>query len=369
MNKIKERHIFIIWSNARNKEDEIKRDISSKFEVIQIVSLTWSKSEFQNNLSRFYGKKLPSLKSKMKHCGNGEFLLVIVDDVSPRYEWRKTSSGKAYVNVNMFDAKALYREWTSGGHKIHATNDTKEVQHDLTLLMGKNAVDYVPKSRHIKLKQDLVGARGWDNLADLFYVLNNTAKYVIMRNFEGYPHLIVSSCHDDIDFLTIDEEEFARLLCAKKKHSTYYRAQYEFDILGKKYICDIRDIKSDYYPKAWSEKILNNSILWNDINIPNKINYGYSLLYHAIYHKISFSNEYQERVSKLLELGDMSKEKMHDQLNQFMINDNYVVSEPTDYSVFLNRRYGDNVTKLRKFYDVFRTVELYLYDFKRKYCG
>ena len=37
-----------------------------------------------------------------------------------------------------------------------------------------------------ELMDKIVGVDGWKDLDQLFYVLNNTVDYVILRNFEDY---------------------------------------------------------------------------------------------------------------------------------------------------------------------------------------
>ena len=156
-----ELHLFILWKNALYKKDEIINDMKSKFEIVNMYNLTWSNEKYSENLSRFYGTKLPDGSAKEEHCGRGTFLLVIVKDKSPVYNYRNTTAGKEYVNTNMFDSKAMYREWTGGGHKIHCTNSIKETNHDLTLLLDKNVEDYLNQLKIeenvIELNKDLFG--------------------------------------------------------------------------------------------------------------------------------------------------------------------------------------------------------------------
>ena len=78
-----ELHLFIIWENARNKQEEIIKDIKENFEIINIYDICWSKDKFSNNLSRFYGTNLPKGSGKEQHCGNGNFLLIIIKDLKP----------------------------------------------------------------------------------------------------------------------------------------------------------------------------------------------------------------------------------------------------------------------------------------------
>jgi len=130
-------HLFILWENARKKcENEILNDIESNFEVLQIIEIEWNRKDFSDNISQFYGIKLPPRCNKVKEVGDGKFLLVIIRDNHPMYVVRRTNSGDSIVNVNVFDSKEMYRRWV-GGHNIHSSNTVEEAEHDLGLLLGK----------------------------------------------------------------------------------------------------------------------------------------------------------------------------------------------------------------------------------------
>lgn len=53
-------NLFVLWANGRHKETEIINDINRHFEILQSFEITWTPKLFTRNLSRFYGKKLPS---------------------------------------------------------------------------------------------------------------------------------------------------------------------------------------------------------------------------------------------------------------------------------------------------------------------
>ena len=80
----KELHLIIIWENGRYKEKEIIKSISEKFEFIEKYKVNWNKNLFGKNLTTFYGTNLPPNSNKEKHCGNGEFLLIIFYDNEDR---------------------------------------------------------------------------------------------------------------------------------------------------------------------------------------------------------------------------------------------------------------------------------------------
>ncbi len=207
-------HLFIIWKNALNKFDEIKEDIQKKFNIKDIIKVNWTEEKFSENMTRFYGQFLPKGSFKEEHVGIGEFLCIIVEDKSPQYSERNTSRGGEVVNVNMFDAKVLYRELTGGGHKIHATNNLEETKHNLYFLFKKD-YDFYKKIEfdgNIKtFSKDLVGSNGWDNLDDFFYCINQFCNYIVMRNFECIPDEYTMEGHGDIDLL-VEEAQLIDVL-------------------------------------------------------------------------------------------------------------------------------------------------------------
>lgn len=201
-----ETHLFILWERARTEQDKILADMRQRFDVQQLFEITWTPRMVSSNFTRFYGQNLPNHSFKEKECGTGAFLLCVVKDTHPIYELRTTSHGQEMVNTNLFDVKTLYRTWTGGGHKIHCSTNCKEANHDLTLLLGLNVEDFYkhypnPSEQIIPLRQDLQGTNGWDTLKQLFYVLNNTVRYAVMR---GYGEITSGEFidHKDTDIMT-----------------------------------------------------------------------------------------------------------------------------------------------------------------------
>lgn len=334
--------LYIIWSSAYNKRDEILKDIQGTFHVHKIIEMTWSKNRFAENLSRFYGQKLPANSFKEKACGTDPFTLVIFEDKNPVYELRKTSRGEdERVNVHTFDKKMLYRKWTTEGERnihsrIHGTNSPEETEHDLTLLIGMSPEDFLKRKDSIpnKLKQDIAGADGWKSLEQVFYVMNHTVKYVMLRNFEGLPESFYVGEHADIDLLTDHFENLKRLLKGKPVFSKKYRVQYMVKIAGHPIQFDLRYIGDGYYDERWESAILNHRIKRNKIYIPDDYHYKYMTLYHALVHKIVIADDYINR------LDDMFGEDLWNEnvLNRFLMKHDYRYVEPKDLSVYFNQQ-------------------------------
>ena len=265
--KMKEElHLFIIWENARDKQNEIIEDIKNNFKIINIYDVCWNKDKFSNNLSRFYGTNLPKESGKEEHCGNGEFLLVIIKDLKSEYKERETSKGTKIVNVNMFDKKEQYRELTGGGHKIHATNDEKETNHDITLLLGKNIEDYLKENQtewdgQIKsITTDLLGCNGWNSVEEMFYALNNCTNYEILRIYELLQDEIYENEHNDIDLICESMDDTAYILNAIPVFEEKYRVHYKTNVENNTAYFDLRYVGDNYYYNKLEKDILTKRV-------------------------------------------------------------------------------------------------------------
>lgn len=343
-------HLFILWEHARSQESAILEDIQKHFHLLAYYEMRWSPTTFSENLSRFYGQRLPSGSQKEKQCGRGPFTVLIVQDLQPTYEDRQTSAATEYVNINMFDAKERYRQRTGGGHRVHGTNSLEESRHDLSLLLGKTPEDFAhqqPLPRET-LERDLEGAHGWSSLTHLFRILNQTARYVVLRNFEGFPGQYTLENHGDIDVLTENYQEVAFITNAEKVFQKSYRRHYTVNIDSKPVPFDFRDCGDGYFDTNWQKLILTERELANDsFYRPSDPQYFYSLLYHALVHKKSFSSEYQQRLQQLSntleqDLDLSSTKAAQDTLESFLTSHGYHYTEPHDVSVYFNQNIARN---------------------------
>ncbi len=212
--------------------------IRKYFLQVETYPISWKKEHFADNLSRFYGTKLPSKKGKAKHCGEGEFLLVTFVDPAPIYDFVETSRGSERVNSNLFSMKELFREWTGGGHKIHATNSPEETDHDLALLLGINYADYMARLKQkkptpITPPHSIIGLQGWKSLEQLFATMNSCLPYALLRNFEVLPNAYYANDHGDIDFLVEDLEKAVLITGATKVHNEPERVHYTIKVKGE----------------------------------------------------------------------------------------------------------------------------------------
>ena len=218
-----EYNIFILWSTARTRDKEVYDKISEKFEVVKTYELMWSPQLFTQNLSRFYGKKLPSAKSKLKLCGLGSFLVHIVKDKHPEI----MENGK---NLNMSSMKYELRKLL-GGNYLHASDNQAEAEENLYFLLGKSLRRILaePKPKKIKpLAQDIIGAPTWLDEDRLRKALKRVPNAV----WDKENDIILCS---DIAFA-------CRILNAHKVCWTLHKNRYKINIRGRDKIFKIKKI-------------------------------------------------------------------------------------------------------------------------------
>lgn len=350
-------HLFILWEKVYNYKYKIIEDIKNKFTILKVFEIHWNPENYSDNISRFYGQNLPPWSHKQLHCGVGPFTLVIVKDNSPRYEKRTTSRGVCEVNINMFDAKCLYREWTGGGHRVHATNSVKETNHDLALLLGCDANTFLDSQEWDgtieKIYDDVIGYNGWESISQLFYILNLTIDYVVLRNFECLPEQYHMKSHGDIDLLTNNYTEICLITNSKPFFNEPDRVLNKVKIAQEEVLFDFRHVGDGYYDQEWESSILKNRKLSDKgFYIPDDEDYFYTLLYHAVIHKPRVSRDYINRLLEMAEnIGiqhfsyqtltqeDEFKHFMEDYLNK----KGYRYTVPKDPSVYFNRKMAGEI--------------------------
>lgn len=338
--------LLIIWNNALYKEEKIEKDLKKNFLIIKKIMVKWDEKFMEENFLRFYSHSLTKfpeedidniVKAKVEHCGTGEFRVFILQDLSPRYRVHKISAGEALVNTKIFNLKNKYRKWTGGGHKIHATDDRKEFEKDMALLFGiKKSIRRLPNV----VDSNVLGLEGWNSIEELFYVLNRSVKYVVLRNYECLPKKYTLENHGDIDLLLSDLRSAVYLTGGKKAFPEDYRVHYFIKIKEEQIPFDFRFVGDNYYDKKWQEEILNSRRNNNGIYVPSQKNYFYSLLYHALIHKLVVSNDY---IAKFNELSKLLKIKIRSELfnekemslilRRFLRRHRYRVVKPIDESV------------------------------------
>lgn len=359
-------HLVVLWANARYAQDKIVADIKTHVDIMAAYDVHWSCDCVADNFTRFYGVNLPKNSGKEQECGTSGFLLLVVRDNNPKYEMTETSRGHEYVNINIFSLKQKYRQWTRGGHKVHTTNSVAETNHDSTLLLGLNYEDLkksLPKKWDGKIKtihRDITGAHGWTDLHELFYTLNATTDYVVLRNYEMLPQQFSPELHGDIDLLTDDYQNMQFILNAHPVFNEKHRVQNWTMVGGQKVLFDIRYCGDDYYCHKFEQDLLDCRKL-NDKNIyvpDDKLSF-YSLIYHALIHKQKIAVDYYDKIYALfVKLGLHKKYNIKKYtspfdlyfqlLLDFMKTNGYDFTRPHDMSVFFSNNLC-NFDKYKKY--------------------
>ncbi|WP_248783039.1 hypothetical protein [Photobacterium kishitanii] len=251
-------HLFLIWSEAKESRNKIINDLDGEFNILHIETVAWSSELFSENLSRLYGQKLPNNSFKQKHCGTGPFTCIIVEDINPTYESIDIGSGRGYLllNKNIYNLKVKYREWTGGGHKIHATNNIEESEHDIRLIFHKKPIDFKEKKEFgdydLDIKyRDLLGSHGYKNSDDFLLCLNSVPNYVIMR---GEIDKYFLNGNEDIDILVENKKDFIYTLNLKHQGKKFSTSRYQVKI-GDVYVhIDINYIGDGCFDSRWQKK-------------------------------------------------------------------------------------------------------------------
>ena len=346
-------HIVLVWPNALEHLGKILDDLAARFTRRALYRVRWSDAHFARNISRFYGKSLPLDSDKIGHCGTGPFIVAVIKDEAPDYGFRWTSKGARRVNINLFDAKQRYREWTGGGHRIHGTDNTAEADHDAALLFGRPAEYFLDRPAEPwdapaeELVRDLSGADGWRDLTELFEVLNLTHPYVVLRNFDALPEDMGDGGHGDIDLLVEDLDNAAFICNAEPVFDTPHRVFMHVPVNGQPVPFDFRHQGDGYYDKLWQRDILDQRVLnERGFYIPAPVDHFYSLLYHAVIHKPQVAADYLVKLpERAVVLGRVEASPAHFTeyrwmkgiLSQFFNAKGYDYSEPQDPSVYVNR--------------------------------
>lgn len=347
-----ELHLFIIWENAGHELEAILEILDEEMELLDVVQVTWSDDRFSENLTRFYGESLPRGSFKERECGRGPFHVAFVRDPAPVYGERQATAGVSRVNTRCFDAKARCRALTGGGFLIHGTNTPREADHDCAMLFGLSIADHLEGRSSAwdgvvrTTARDVSGAEGWEDLQALFRVLNAGASYVVLRNFEGLLEGAPSSRHGDIDLLTDDPTLLRHLTGARKARPEPYRVLHTIRVGGDDLLFDFRFVGDGYYDASWERDILARRVLDpGGFYRPSDDDHFGSLLVHATVHKVTVSEEYLERLSRLgasagVPLDHGTHETLRDTLHRWLARSGYELTEPQDLSVVYNRDYA-----------------------------
>ena len=167
-----ELHLFVLWEKARRVESRILEDLGRQkdIEVIGKWEFAFSGPAAVAYPAFYGGKKPLDGRLKVRKCGGGGFLLIVVRNLNPSYGSRWARDEKYYIaNELMYDLKVRYREWAGRKHRVHSTTSQKEFARDICLLTGHTADEWergvpndirlnIPEKAEWRMVVDGVGA-------------------------------------------------------------------------------------------------------------------------------------------------------------------------------------------------------------------
>lgn len=191
----------------------------------------------------------------------------------------------------------------------------------------------------------------YDSINSFVEVLNGTGvPYLVLRNYENMfsPEIYIDG-HGDIDLLCSDSKHLADGIGAmaytnKDKRVCGDGVHYYIMIAGKHVSLDLRSVGDGYYCTKWQKEMLERRIMKNGFYVMNEYDYVYSLIYHAILQKRTFSLEYKKRLTEMLyaldiPIGKYSPQQFIVLLECYMQKFGYVYTYPTDIFVPLKIQY------------------------------
>lgn len=185
----------------------------------------------------------------------------------------------------------------------------------------------------------------YNTIVDVFDILHkNNVSYLVLRNYENLlePVFYVEG-HGDLDLLCADSQEIVRLLNAQTDRKDQFPFKgdgiHYFIYVGNERVSlDLRYIGDDYYCQKWEKDLLKSRIIYCGFYVMDPESYFYTLIYHSILQKTSFSEEYLSRLSKMaktlgINISQYSEYGFMKVLESYMRRKGYVYTYPVDFLV------------------------------------
>lgn len=361
----KETHVILLWCNNIFIKEEVTHILQDTFSIRRVFNIQWDKNLYDKNLKILYAPFYKHLSKeefseniigKKKLNANDLFYVIVFDHVqslNKKYLLTEKIEAIKSCPATITDLAELEQKVNSvikEEHSTYITQNSTDSNKILTLLFGKNLNDFISNfpgkdTNEIIWSKNCLGVGGYTHITELFYVLNNTISYVVMRNFEPLPNSYTLEGHGDIDLLVEDLDYMVYLTDAQSIFPDFdYRVHYQISIDGEMIPFDFRFLGDDYYDLKWQKHMLETKTIYKEmIHVPNAQNYFYSLMYHAYIHKNSIREDYQLRLQIMgKNLGVKFNENTSPisaikVLDEFMRLNNYEYTIPLDESVFYNK--------------------------------
>lgn len=301
-------HIIILWNKAIKDKDELKRVISEEYNIIDEIEIVWSLDKTNTNFSRFYDVNLPEHISKEDHVGYGKSIMYIVKTINFTTEDFEITSFEKILRM-----KNRLRELTGGGHKVHASNNLLEARRNFVMLTGVPWDKYLTaKFTNISLIPpiigDTVGCNGWSSLEELFFCLNESIEYVVLKNGSIIDECKLHLLEGDIDILVRDKSRIKYILNPFRIKGRLHYVSVNNQIV----IFDIYDFSSFLIDRNTLDYLLSQKLFSSNVYVLEKSNEYFFRLYNHLFYCNKSHSLKVEKIEKLeLELlgGNLSDEK------------------------------------------------------------
>ena len=146
----------------------------------------------------------------------------------------------------------------------------------------------------------------FNGIRAFFEALNQAGvRYLVLRNYENLlePEMYLDG-HGDLDLLCEDSDQLARVICAipfppKSSARENDNVHYKIYVDAQPVSLDLRQVGDGYYCEAWERDLLDRRVMNDCFYVMNDEDYFYTLTYHAILQKRTFSEEYRLRLIQM----------------------------------------------------------------------
>ena len=188
----------------------------------------------------------------------------------------------------------------------------------------------------------------YNNFQEVIDLLHtNRLPYLVLRNYDNLLEKdMYMDGHGDVDMLVADSKVTKDIINAQTytqhgEDGTHYYTVVD----GKRVSLDLRHLGDGYYCTKWQKDMLERRVLHNGFYVMCPEDYFYSLIHHAILQKPRFSEEYQERLSRMATAlgivvpGHKTAKDYVALLEQYMRKNGYTYTYPKDIYVPLHKKY------------------------------
>lgn len=141
-----ELQLFLIWNCGIVHFPYIIEKLSSHFLIKAVYETIWDKDTTLYKMTQLYQSSLKEAEQKLKECGYGKIIIIIVVDTCPFLKQYPTKYGVIPVNKQAQEVKAAIRNFLNNGNAIHGTMTDFEFRNDVKVCLDCNEQEFLDKS-------------------------------------------------------------------------------------------------------------------------------------------------------------------------------------------------------------------------------